>query len=403
MSINRRTFLTGTGGMATTGMLAGCLGGGGGGASANVLWHQFADAEAKDFKKDFKTFKGQSDVSLETQKVNELRNQLTTAMPSGDGPGSFAWAHDWMGGFSDRGFLYDASEDIEVDVGSYTDIAQQAATYDDSLYGLPYGAETVTLMYNKELVDSPPETLDEMVSMMQEFHDPENGKYGLSYPFNPYFTSAWIQAFGGFLYDDETNELGIEREETVRGFQLLVDKLWKYSPADPGYGPQVSVFEGGNALFAINGPWQVGGFRDAGVNLGLTSLPMVEGNRPKPYTGIKMWYFTKELGNSEDALNAVTEWAEWYTTTGDVLMGNAKNQGLVPVHKDFAGPEQLDGDVKAFAETVQSGVPMPQHPDMDAVWDPVGNALTRMINDKQDPKKALQKAAGTIRERWESS
>lgn len=402
MGHNRRTFLNGAAGMAATSMLAGCLGGGGGGSSANEVWHKFTEAEQDDLETHAETFRQQSEASIKFQKINNLKDKLTTSFPSNSGPGSFVWAHDWMGQLTTRGengFLYDASEDVDISV--YTEVAQQASTYDGGLYGLPYGAETVTLMYNKELVDSPPETFEEMVAVMDEFHDPENGKYGLSYPFDPYFVSAWVQAFGGFLYNDETDELGLEKDETVRGFEFLVDKIWPYTPKDPKYNPQTAVFGGGKAPFAINGPWQVGSFRDAGVDLGIAPLPTVEGTRPRPYTGIQMWYFSKELSGSDDALSAITEWAEWYTTNSDVLLSNAENQGLIPVHSEVSQSDQLDSDIKPFAKTFQSGVPMPQSPKMNNVWDPTGNALTQMINGRKDPRAALQKAAKTIQQRWD--
>jgi arabinogalactan oligomer/maltooligosaccharide transport system substrate-binding protein len=385
--------------MATTGMLAGCLGGGGGGASANVLWHQFTDAEEKGFKSDFTSFKEQNDVNLEAQKVSKLKDKLKTAVPSGEGPGSFAWAHDWMGIAEEQNFLYDASEDVDVDMSSYLDVAQQAVQYDGALYGLPYGAKTVTLMYNKELVDSPPETLDEMVTTMEKFHDPKNGSYGLSYPFNTYMISAWIHAFGGFLYDDETNELGLEKDETIRGFELAMDKLWTYSPGDRDSQAQNTVFTDGNAPFAINGPWNVGTFRDAGIDLGITSLPEVDGTRPKPYSGIQLWYFAKQLANDEAARNDVLKWAEWYTTTEDVLLDNANNRGVVPIHADLADSDQLGDDVKGFAKTLRSAIPMPQHPDMGDVWPPVSTAIDQMIGGTE-PEKALQNAASSIRDRW---
>ncbi len=54
--------------------------------------------------------------------------------------------------------------------------------------------------------------------------------YGLSYPLDAYFMSAWAHAFGGYYFDESNVELGLSNEATLEGFQFILDNLRPYSP-----------------------------------------------------------------------------------------------------------------------------------------------------------------------------
>ncbi len=186
---------------------------------------------------------------MNLEAISEIEDQLSTAIPAGDGPETFAWAHDWVGNYHEQGFAYDAADDVNLDLdATFTDAAADAVRFDGAVYGIPYGAETVALMYNEELVDGPPETLEELVEIMDDYHDPAEGQYGLSCPpADPYFTSTFLHAFGGYFFDDETESLGVDQDEFIEGVELLQESIWPYVPQDPAYESQVPVFDDGNA------------------------------------------------------------------------------------------------------------------------------------------------------------
>lgn len=404
MTVERRTLLKGIGGATATVGIAGCLGMFGGGDRGPVLWHDFASSEEDDLEGYLDEFNDGRETELEADAVSDLEEQLNTGIPAGEGPPSFAWAHDWVGVFEDQEFLYDGSDDLEIDLeATYTEAAVDAVSYDGGVYGLPYAAETVSLMYNTDLVDSAPETVDEMVAIMEDYHDPEAGQYGLSYPaVDPYFVSAWIHAFGGYYFDDESGELGLELDETIEGVEFLADNFWPYVAADPGYEDQTAVFSDGNAPFAIQGPWELGGFREGGVDTEVAPLPTADGEDPSPYTGIQMWYFTTEVGDGDDEVRETTiDWAEWYTTNEEVILQSADSHGFIPVHQDYIDDDELGEDVEMFAETVEMGIPMPTDPRMDQVWDPVEEALESVFNEDATARDAFEDAAARVRDNWD--
>ncbi len=409
MNANRRNVLKAIGGSSALAAFAGCVSLGDDGPenidedADATMWIDMQEAETDDFQGSADEFESETDMEVAlVEPGGELDEQLDTAIPAGDGPDGWVWAHDWVGRFAvreDPPFLYDASNDVDVNLGTYTDPAQEAIQFDGGIYGLPFASETVSLFYNEDMVTEPPETFEEMLDVMDEFHDPEAGEYGLSYPVtDPYFASGFLQAYGGDVFDEANLEVTLDSEEVKRGLGQL-ERLFDYVPADPGYESQIVAFADGLAPFAINGPWEIGNLDEEIDNLGVTTLPTVDGNNPRTYTGIQMLYFSAMLEESgDDAVDAITEFAAWYTTNEEVVTHNADRHGYIPVLQDVVDGNDLEGPVQAFAEQVDHGVPMPTHPDMDNVWDPLEEALSRVFNEEQDGDEALDQAAEEIRD-----
>jgi len=369
------------------------------------LWHDFSDADQENLESDIETFQEASGHVIKPEAVGGLNDQLNTAVPSGEGPDTWGFAHDWIGPFEDKGWLLDLSDHVSFDPAeTYKDVAVDAMTYEDGVYGLPYAAETVGLVWNRDMIDSPPETIDELISIAEEFHDPASGEYGVSMlGTNAYFVSAYIHAFGGFYYRDEGNELGFTNEETIRGVETIRDAFWEYNPQDQSYEAQVAVFSDGNAPLAIQGPWAIGGFRDAGIDVGVTTLPTVEGNDPSPYTGVQLWYLNSAVADDDSAQRTSLDFAEWYTTSDSVIRRNADELGFVPVHEEITANMELDDVTQAFEQNVSMGTPMPAGPRMDQVWGPAAEALDRILNQGQDIEAAMEQAEEEVRSAWEEA
>lgn len=435
MTVNRRTVIKSVGASGTIVALAGCInvsentetpdesGGNGNGSDGNgsdddqtdedtptpepgvaTFWHARSGEDKSYLESDLETFNDESHHSVKIAKISDLEAKTTSAIPAGDGPHLFEWAHDWVGDYLERGFLADQSGELDVDLEStYTGAGVDAITFDGGVYGLPYAAETVGLVYNKDMVDQPPETFEEMQGIMEDHHDPASNQYGLSYPIDAYFISAWAHAFGGYYYDAEKDELGLTKEETKRGLQLVIDELFPYSPDDHGYDAQAAVFVDGNAPLAINGPWYIGSAADQGIDVGVAKLPTVEGSQPSPYTGVQMFYFAKKMadGSAADA-DAARRFAEWYTTSEDVLLNNAQKSGFIPVHQEVAASDELGANTQGFAASIDTGRPMPAHPHMNQVWVPFQDGFIRALNGDQSLDDAMEQAASEIRSEWES-
>ena len=371
-------------------------------AGTAKAWYSLPETEKPTREETLKAFNENSRHTIEGADISDMKKKTTSAIPAGQGPGTFEWAHDLVGDYYQRGFVVDQSDELSVSLDKFTSAAREAIQFDGNVVGLPHDAETVALIYNKDVVDEPPETVSDMVSVMKEHHDPSNGKYGLSYPWDPYFTSAWLQAFGGYYFDASKDDvLGVDDAETVKGLEWALENLKPYMPEDPNYGPQAAAFAEGNAAYAINGPWYLATLNDKGVDYGVSKLPTPDGGEPNPYTGITMWYFADGMTADAGTAAATRAFVEWYATNEDHILQVAKDQGAIPVLDSLVGSDELPDNVKAFSQAVDQGVPMPTHPKMGNVWGPVGDALANAFNGDASAEKALDNAAKTIRSNWE--
>ncbi|ELZ91972.1 maltose ABC transporter maltose-binding protein [Haloferax mucosum ATCC BAA-1512] len=426
MAMNRRTLLKNLGAAGTVAALAGCVGvqesssdgsesdSDGSGETATdsgtdetdasepagsaSVWYQLAEPEIPGRKSAIEQFNEASKHTVSGSDISDMRKKTTSAIPAGQGPQSFEWAHDWVGDYTQREFVVDQRDEIDIDLDVFTSDAREAIQFEGNLVGLPHDAETVALVYNKDIVDEPPETVADMVAVMEEFHDPGNNKYGLGMPFaDGYFLSAWARAFDGYLFDKDADpRIGVALPETVKGVQFAVDNFVPYMPNDPAYEPQAAAFAEGNAAFAINGPWYLSTLNEKGIDYGVAKLPAPEGGKPRPYTGITMWYFSKAMANGGADADAGRSFIEWYTTNEDIALKAAEEQGSIPVLKSLVDSGDLPDTVEGFSEAVKQGSPMPTHPDMRKVWDPVKAALTKAFNGK-DVEQAMQSADEEIR------
>lgn len=426
MNGDRRSLLKAVGGSATVAALAGCVSFSGGESSGDsggssgdstdsgdsegsdsdgtetvtpgtaTLWTNRQGDEIESIKSRIETFESESPHTVEHENITkDLKKKTKTALAAGNGPTTFGWAHDWTGEFYKNDLLSDQSDDVEVSLDTFTSTAQDAAQYKDELIGLPFSSETVGLIVNTDIVDSVPSTLSEMQSAMEEYHDPENGQYGLSYPLNGYFYSAWAHAYGGYYFDEADGSLGLTNEETLQGFRTVIEDLYPYMPDDPAYGAQTSPFKNGKAAFAINGPWFTGSLE---VPYEVAKLPSVDGNEPSPYTGISLWYFTARAEGSSG--EAARSFAEWYTTNEDLHEQLANEFGFIPVLQSLEGSDALPDEVQGFAANVSAGRPIPTNPKMNAVWGPTETAFTQALNGKKDLETAMADAESKIEENW---
>ncbi|MBX0322953.1 extracellular solute-binding protein [Halomicroarcula sp. F13] len=427
MTMDRRTLIKHIGGVGAAAALAGCSvqedsgdgssgsdgesGGSSDGSSGTesqgpagtaTAWYSLSESELASREEIISAFNDENRHTVEGADISDLKKKTSSAIPAGEGPQIFDWAHDWAGNSYEQGFVVDQSDQVSVSLDQFTETARSAVQYKGNLVGLPYGAETVTPIANMDVVDSVPESVDEMVSMMEEHHDPDNGQYGLGYPFDPYFASAWLQAFGGYYFDPSAEEpLGVNNDETVRGLEFALENLRPYMPNDPSYEPQAAAFAEGNAAFTINGPWSLSGLNSNDINYEVFSFPEMSDGTPSPYTGISVWYFAKPMADGGAAAKAGRQFTEWFVTNEDHLLSLANEQGAIPVLDSLVGSSDLPAEVQAYSESAGQGVPMPSAPRMSDVWGPVGTALTQAFNGDKTPQKALDNAAAQIRSNWE--
>lgn len=332
---------------------------------------------------------------------NDIRGQFTTAAPAGEGPDIIIGAHDWVGELAANGLLAELSPPEEVKA-NYDPVGLEAFTY-GALYGLPYAREGVALVYNKALVPEPPATFEELVEFARQFTDPTVPQYGFAVQNpDPYHEFPFLSAFGGYIfgYDEEGKlnpcDVGLDSPGAIEGAEYL-DSLFEEGllAAGMGWDTWTSLFAEGRIAMVITGPWAIGIAQNAGIDVGVMPIPPIQGHTPKPFVGVQglmVSAFSPNLPLVEDFLyNFFSSQAVQLA----MYMLDPRIPVFLPAFEVIATKDPING---GFAESLANGVPMPNIPEMSAVWGAWTDAMAAIGNQDLEPAEALKQAADNIRQ-----
>ncbi|HLN58205.1 MAG TPA: extracellular solute-binding protein, partial [Thermoanaerobaculia bacterium] len=229
------------------------------GAAEIVVWHAYRAEEKEAFEKIVAQYnaspaaKGNRVTTLAVP-YDAFADKITAAVPRGKGPDIFIYAQDRLGGWIEAGntvepidfFLDDATK------GRFIQTTMDAMTYRGSVYGLPLNYKVITLIYNKKLVQTPPKTTGELVTLAK--------KVGLAFPYTDfYYDAAIFNGFGGRVFDAGAKPV-MDNPENVKAFELLLRWLDKdrILPKEPSTALVTTLFNEGKAGMVFSGPWFLG-------------------------------------------------------------------------------------------------------------------------------------------------
>lgn len=354
----------------------------------------FRESVETDFKKLY------PDIEVELLDTPDLWTKITAAIPVGEGPDLFMWAHDWTGRLVKAGFIVPIDEFVTPDLKEkFIESAWEACTYEGKVWALPDAAETVTLIYNKKMIEDAgvtlPKNTDELEAIMKKFV--AMGKYGISHPWDPYHVSAWVHAFGGYYFDDVTKKVGVNYSKTVQGLRFTFEKFKPYMPPEPSWEVQKGAFLEKTAPFMVTGPWLIGDIKAAGIDPGFVLLPEIPGvGTPSPYTGVKLTWMSSNVRHKEAAFIFM----KWWATNVKLAVERAKKFAWIPVLKEALEAEDVKKDpiVSLFAKQVALGIPMPASTEMMYVWGPIYDAQMAVWIGEKTLEDALNEAQAKILE-----
>jgi len=309
-----------------------------------TVWYSFLPEEERIAQEAIATsFKQKHpNITIDFLNIVDLRTRALVAIPAGRGPDCFTWSHDWTGEFAAAGHLWPLTEFVSPElIAKFTPEAIEACTYDDKIFALPYASETYALIYNKAMIKTPPETMEELVDMMEKAKA-EGIPYGIGYPTETGCVSPWIHAFGGWVLDDETGAIGLNSEGTINGLRYWIETFKPYMPIDLTRTVQTSVFLENKAPFLVDGPWVIPAIKGAGIDFGVVPLPKITelDKWPEPYAGFKVLWLTSAAEEKEKAFTFM----EWFCTDQDFILERAEIAKFVPVLKETLALEAVKAD-----------------------------------------------------------
>lgn len=337
-------------------------------------------------------------VVVQELEFGDIRDQLKTAGPAGEGPDMIIGAHDWLGELAVNGLL------AEIDV---TDIADQflpaamdAFVYDGVQYGLPYAAENVAFVRNTDLVPEAPETWDDVRAISEQLVADGDAQYGYIIQDNdPYHFFPVQTAFGGYVfgvteagYDAE--DVGIDSEGAIAAATwlegMVADGLM---PTGVDYDVMHTLFGSGDAAMIITGPWAIPMIEESGVPFEVSGLPGgADGTSGKPFLGVQGFMISAFSENQILAEAFLFDYIATEETMASIYSSDPRPPAFLAV-RDSLEDEIMNGFVAAGAE----GLAMPAIPEMSSVWSAWGGAMELVRTGELSGAEAFGDAGEQIR------
>lgn len=327
--------------------------------------------------------------------IGDIRNDFITAAPTGSGPDIILGAHDWIGELNASGLL--APVELGANAANFAPNAVQGFTYTDGkVYGMPQALENIALIYNTDLVPTPPTTFDEVKTMSQAIKD-AGTKYGFLTQTigDPYHFYPIQTAFGGYIFGQNADgsynadDLGLNSEGSVAALEWL-NSMYEDGLMDRNgninHDLMTAAFQNGDAAMFIGGPWTIAGIQAAGVPYAIANIPT--GTQPgSPFLGVQGFMLNAFGKNQLLAQTFLQTFVATDATMQAFYDRDPRASAWLPVSEKIENP-----DLKAFAEAGKVAQPMPNIPAMNSVWGGQGDAITLVSTGKLAPQEAADQA-----------
>jgi arabinogalactan oligomer/maltooligosaccharide transport system substrate-binding protein len=355
-----------------------------------TIWHQYAGTELDSRKALYDAYtRLYPNVTINL--VNKPNLVDAVNVTTAAGPDIVASVDDQIGRWVKIKVLQPVNSYVDSGYVSsqYAKVAVDAATFGGKLYGLPETVETITLLYNKKLVNATdvPTTTDALVRFAKNYANSRPGEFGVVWnTTDAYFQAPWIYGSGGF-YVKADGTVGLNTAGTKAGFNFVAS--FKGSmPAQVDGAVADTLFKEGKAAMIVAGPSSLAGYTKAGVAFGFATLPVVlPGTRPaSPFVSVKTLMLGAHSANPALAVDVMKFVTNRANQTQMVLA-----TGEVPANKLALGDSKVQAipTIAGFGAQVKNGVALPNTPFIAALWDPVSKALAAVWTGKQSVDSAL--------------
>ncbi|GAA4666352.1 sugar ABC transporter substrate-binding protein [Frondihabitans cladoniiphilus] len=299
---------------------------------------------------------------------------------------------------ADAGILTDTSE-TKTSTASVEKNILAAGQIDGKTYGVPIGANTLALYYNKKVLDAAgvdPSTItswDALTSALEKIS--ATGNKGIT--FSGIGTEEGSFQFLPWFWGSGADLTKLDSSDGVSALSLLTDWVNKgYAPNSVINNTQTTSWQEfltGKFGFSENGTWQLAGVKTSGLDYGIISIPSKSGGAAPAPTGgefltIPVQKDTARYQVSEKIQSCLTSTKNYVstdTTLSYVAPTAAAQQQQLAAQSDLKPWVTAVGDAKGRTSD-NLGTKYPKISEQ--MWKAEQNALS----GSQTPAAALQQA-----------
>lgn len=333
--------------------------------------------------------------TFENVNHSDASAKIALDAPAGVGPDVFCAASDHMGSLVGSGLVLE-NQYAENFKDNYYSAAINAASYEGKMYGYPISLETYVLFYNKELIDSPPQTWEEVIEIAKDFNDPADNKYAIVWEAgDAYYDYMFTAAEGNYLFGAEGKDAAshnLNSEASVKGltyFQNLRKEILDVPAGDLTWEFCMSEFSEGKAAMYITGAWSETAFTEAGINYGVTTLPgLPECDEPATsFSGARVMFVSSYSDHPKEAQAFLD-----FLCSKEMIQKRYEDVGELPSRSDI---EITDENDLAYVAQLEYSFAMPAIPEIGTFWASMGSAV-KNIWDGTDVREELDNAASAM-------
>ena len=352
------------------------------------IWHGYTETEEKTFHQavtDFMIANPKITVTLLAVPFDQLQNKFQTEAAAGGGPTMVVGPQDRMAAYNQAGRLATLDSNAAF-LKDLVPAAVNGGMIGGKLVGVPVNNKVVALVYNKKIVTKEPATYDELMASV--------AKNGMAITADWFHNYMWAPAFGA-AFLDANNRAVLDSDAGVKAYAFFY-QLAK-SPGvvtDSNDGNQDTLFRQGKVAYRIQGPWASADYiKDLGVDsVGVMAFPAVpNGKQPRPW-------------NQSEMVSVSTNAAKEQVIASNLFLAYLTS---APIQKRFLDaanwiPANAKVDtssnpvVGGFLKQVVYSDPFPVVPELSTTWDPMGNAVTQILEKVKSPQDALIAAMALI-------
>lgn len=315
-------------------------------------------------------------ITIDFQDIpaEEIHDKLLTQVAGGTAPDVAYLDASNVGDFAGRKALVSLDSYLAkskgVSADDYLPAFRDSASFQGSMYGLPFDGESTGLFYRTDLfeaagIQGPPKTWDEFLDAAKKLTNKDKKQYGfiLFAPESAYYWYPWLWQAGGKLLSEDGKTIQFNDETGKRAAEFYVG-LKDYAPEDflnsNSYDGRVAFANGQVAMY-VAGAWFAGTLRSEfpDINGKWAAAPLPEDKQcATTIAGDTLVIFDQSKNK-----DAAWKWIEFLTAPQNMALWNLGTPdapgSLLPPRKsliDDPNAFKNNDTLKGFAEQMKCGV-----------------------------------------------
>lgn len=366
-----------------------------------VIWHQMRVDERVILEDQLEQFM-RANPGIKAEQVyketEELRSGFIIAAIAGQGPDLVYGPSDQVGPFEVMGIIEPLENLFDKD---YLNLFNPSALtyYRGHLYQIADKlGNHLTLVYNRELVSTLPQTDLELIEIGQRLTIDKDGDgktdvYGLTWNYTePFFFIPFFTGFGGWVVTED-GQPSLNTPGMVNGLKFIRDLRDKYKiiPREADYNIADILFKDAKSAMIINGDWSWAGYEKAGINIGVAPLPKITSTGLWCAPMVSPKGFSLNANVPEEKRPLVLSLLK-FLLQPEVQLQTAAALRTMPTRREAIQSSFVQNDdiLVNSAKQIERGRSMPVVPELRAIWDAMRPGHQAVLGGAKSPEQAAK-------------